>query len=367
LLLLFITPIISIATAEVLMTPPIGINKVTCLTNSDTIVGIPFRKEGSRSTLTSGAPLAVDGAPDYREIPLSALTLEADSLSKHYLHFTSGARDGRWYNIVANSSNSVTIDLNGDSLDGVVSGDRITIAEYWTLDTLFPPDQATTGWAEDPENPGTYIQNGHAIVASSSTSLRNRKTRLFIPDTVDDGINFAARETLYIANELWYNAKGDVPVDADFVLSPDSFITISHPVTVTHPTHFRSSGEVLLSNMSIPLHSISSGAQDNHLALQRPVDIRIDQLNLIESGAFTPSNGTSLRNRKDVVFLYDNSKADVNRSADKTLYHDGTTWRNAQGDIEASDQIVPASAGFIIRKASSATPVTIFWQNQPTY
>ncbi|MFU8849280.1 MAG: TIGR02597 family protein, partial [Opitutales bacterium] len=170
------------------MTDPIGVNKITCPVNSDTIVGIPFRKEGSRSTVTSASPINVVGEPDLKEIPLSALTLEAGSLTQHYLKFDSGSRDGRWYDITANTATSVTIDLNGDTLDGVTTGDRVTIAEYWTLNTLFPPANAT----------GDPTTTGHAVVGSNGTGSRNRKTEILYPDLLGLGINRAAPSQYYI-------------------------------------------------------------------------------------------------------------------------------------------------------------------------
>jgi len=241
------------------------------------------------------------------------------------------------------------------------------ITEYWTLDTLFPPAQATTAWTEDPQNAGVFIPNGHAIVASSSTSLRNRRTRLYMPNTISDGINFSAAKILYITNNQWHDANTNLPLDSDLLLLPDHFITVSHPSTVAQQTTFRTSGEVELGNFSIPLHSISSGAQDNHLAAPRPIDLRVDQLNLISSNSFVASDGTSLRNRKDVLFLYDNTQPNINRSADVILYHDGVTWRNANDNSEASQVIVPASSGFVIRKARTDVATTSFWQNNPTY
>jgi hypothetical protein len=35
----------------------VGFNKVTCLSNSDTIVGVPFRAQGSRHTKLAAAPV----------------------------------------------------------------------------------------------------------------------------------------------------------------------------------------------------------------------------------------------------------------------------------------------------------------------
>ena len=354
------------AYAETSTMNPIGFNKVVCLTNSDTIVGVPFRMQGSMRDLVAGSPAAVPGEPDLMEIPLQALNLSPDSLDTHYLMFDGGTRDGRWYDITANTATSVTIDLNGDDLDGVGNGNPVIITEYWTLDTLFPPDQATTSWTADPES-GEMIQNGHAIVASSNTSLRTRRTQVYISDSVSDGINFSAVETFYITNGQWYDARNNQPLDLDFVLMPDQYFTISHPATVSAPTVYRSAGEVASSDFTIPLRAITTGAQDNYVAIPRPIDLRLDQLNLYESGAFVASSSTSLRNRKDELLVFDNEVALRNRSASAIFYHNGVTWLNAANHNVASDYVIPAAAGFVIRKARVNVRSTSFWQNIPTY
>ncbi|MFN2427032.1 MAG: 30S ribosomal protein S17, partial [Candidatus Binatia bacterium] len=71
-------------------------------------------------------------------------------------------RHGKYMKTVVRHKHYMVHDENNDCRPG----DRVVIAEYWTLDTLFPPAQATTGWTENTENPGEYIQNGHAVVAS---------------------------------------------------------------------------------------------------------------------------------------------------------------------------------------------------------
>lgn len=150
------------ANAQSVVSEPIGFNKVTCLAGSDTIVGVPFRKEGSRTATLTADP-ETDG--DAATLTLSIST--TGPLPVHYLKFTSGPKNGAWFDITANTENSVTINLNGDNLDPVSAGDGVLIAEYWTLNTLFPPDKATT----DPTT------TGHAIVASVNQTPWGKKNR----------------------------------------------------------------------------------------------------------------------------------------------------------------------------------------------
>ena len=368
LLLPFLLLISSVSSAEIIMTSPIGVNKITCLANSDTIVGIPFRKEGSRSTVTSGDPIAVSGQADLREIPLSASTLGAGSLNQHYLHFTSGTRDGRWYDITANTTTSVTIDLNGDDLTGVVIGDSVTITEYWTLDTLFPPAQATTGWTEDPQNAGVWLPNGNAIVASAGTRAFQRRTELLFPNIEGSGINRSSLVSYYVYNNQWQEVNGDGSDTGNVVIYPDMILTIRQPSTISHPTWYRSSGEVLTTSFSTPLHTQTDVRRDTFVGLPRPIDLTLGELNLWESGAFAQSLGTRAFERRDELLIFDNSNAAINKSSSTTYFHNGTNWL-AVGDntTNRDTDIIPAGAGFIIRKYQTTGGETAFWNNIAPY
>ncbi len=65
----------------------IGFNKVTCLSNSDTIVGVPFRAQGSRNTKLAAAPV-VNG--DVATLTLTATHLPLWPTHSRYVKFNSG-------------------------------------------------------------------------------------------------------------------------------------------------------------------------------------------------------------------------------------------------------------------------------------
>lgn len=346
--------------AEVIVAPPFGVNKITCLANSDTIVGIPFRKQGSLTT-SIGTPTLVEGETDLWLIPLASLTLEADSLNNtHYLHMTSGTHDGRWYDIVGNTTNSVTIDLNGDELTGVANGDSAVIAEYWTLDTLFPPDQAT----------GDATTTGHAIVGSSGTGSRSRMTEILYPDLVGAGINRAATKQYFIDSLTaeWKDSEGNITA-GNTILWPDVMFTIRHPSRVSASTAYIMNGEVITERMVIGLSTNDIGEHDNYIALPRPVDVALEDLNLGGTSAYVGSAGVGSRNRKDEILLVDNSVQGMNKSATIQYYYDSIAgiWRNAEGDTDATGDVIPAGTGFVIRKSSTVDGITHFWQQSPSY
>jgi len=353
--------------AETSTTHPIGFNKIVCLTNSDTIVGVPFRQQGSMADWIAGAPGEVTGEPDLAEISLQTLSLEPGSLGKHYLKFDGGARDGRWYDITSNSATSITVNLNGDDLAGVGDGDRVIIAQYWTLDTLFPPDQATTGWVENSET-GEFIQNGHAIMASLGTRASQRRTLVLLPDIEGDGINRSANGFYYIHDNQWKIVGGGTTNLGETILYPDSILTIQNPDTVDHPTVYRSSGEVLIGEFTIPLLTQTVESRDTFIGLPRPVDLTLSELHLWESGAFVQSSGTRASGRRDEVLVFDNSQTSINKSVVVSYYHNGTNWV-AVGDSATNrdNDVIPAGAGFIVRKYPTDTGQTAFWNNVPSY
>jgi uncharacterized protein (TIGR02597 family) len=124
LVLFLATPPFGMAQEEKIVSEPLGFNRVTCLANSDTIVGVPVCKTGSMITSLSASP-SVDGGR-------ATVTLMQDDLSPssflcHHLKFTSGAKSGFWYDITGCTSGSLTIDLNGDSLNREVRGEAVHI------------------------------------------------------------------------------------------------------------------------------------------------------------------------------------------------------------------------------------------------
>ncbi|QTN32839.1 TIGR02597 family protein [Akkermansiaceae bacterium] len=352
-------------------TDPIGFNKITCLTNSDTIVGVPFRAEGSLKSVLASAPVTA-GDGETATLTISNSSLNPGALGTHYVKFDGGTRDGRWYDITANTANTLTIDLNGDNLTGVLSGNSLVIARYWTLDSLFPPAQATTSWTLDPES-GIQVPNGHAIVSSLGTAPSGRRTQILFPNNATLGTNRPSTDIFYINRNtnLWVRVAGSVTPPGETIIFPDTYITIRHVPSVTHSTILRVSGDVVTNNQSIALSTrpLGAGSNDNYVAIPRPVDVSLWDLNIVQSGAFTASSGTSPAARRDQLLVYNNSIPQINRPVDAIYYYLVDKWVKV-GDATQSSQnnvIIPSSAGLIVRKYNTAGGVTSHWINTPSY
>ncbi len=352
--------------AQTVFTDPIGINKITCLTNSDTIVGVPFRPQGSMNTLLTSNPVtAGSGSTATATLTLSLNNLATNSLGMYYVKFDGGTRDGRWYEITANGADTLTLKLNGDNLDGVVSGNKVVIAKFWTLDTLFPPAQATTSWTLNTQT-GIQVPNGHAIVNSATASGTQRQTQLFLPNTSGTGVSRLPEISFYITGGSWRipsvsGSKGNQ------ILYPDTYIIIRHSARVTHPTVFRSFGEVEMKNFSIPLATNISGSRDTYVAIPRAIDVRLDQLNLVESGAFVASATVSGTQRRDQLYIYDNSTSQISKLPGQSYFFTNGNWRTGGNSNPQNHVIIPAGSGLVIRKYQTTNGVTSFWQNTPSY
>jgi len=350
---------------EKVVSEPLGFNRVTCLANSDTIIGVPLRKTGSRVSSLSTAP-SING--DRASLTLTHDNLYSSGLPSHYLKFTSGAKSGFWYHITGCTASSITVDLNGDSLDGVVGGESLLIAPYWTLDTLFPPSGATTSWTETFAGSGEWTPNGHAVVASSSTLISGRRTEILLPNVSAAGINLPAEGRYFIHGGVWKKSSSGHTNYGSTILYPDVYFTISHPTTVVRPTTFKASGGVDTESFVIQLNTRANVPQDNFVALLRPVNVTLDGLNLRQSGAFVPSTSTLTSGRRDQLLVFNNEQALRNRTPSAVYYVHGGIWKlSSGGNTDRSSVVIPAGTGFIIRKYQTPGGVTSYWNNTPSY
>ncbi len=260
--------------------------------------------------------------------------------------------DGSFYTIASNGSNSVTLDLNGDSISSVTPGSTVSIYPYWTLATVFPASES-----------------GTLFIASSSPLVR--QTQILVPDYSGTGDNLGTGATYFFYNNQWCLVGDSVSNSHnDDILIPDGYITIRNPATASTTT-LTTMGSVLTGNFMIPLATLTTGPQDNAVAICRPVDTTLNDLGLISSGAFTAS--TSALVRQDQIFLVSNTEAGLFKAATATYYYyagtSGTGWRLV-GDSISNDHgndVIPAGTGFTIRKVATNNGATAFWQNPPSY
>lgn len=277
----------------------------------------------------------------------------------HYVKFTSGGDNGKFFAIASNDATTITLDLNGDTLTAS-SGDTFSVTKFWTLAELFVPAQSTT-------NPTT---TGNAIVASTSSLASGRRTEVLLPNTTGTGVNLASTDIYYIFNGAWRKAGQPATTSFDATqLWPDNYFIIRHPVAVTSNTTYTATGEVETGNFSVALTTRNSVRQDNFIGIPRPIDVSLDGLSLGNTSAFLTSTSSLASGRRDELLIFDNALAARNKAPSSIYYYFNGAWRKAgqPATTNFGTDLIKAGSGILIRKYQVSGGPTQFWNNTPTY
>ena len=346
-------------------TDPVGFTTIDCLANSDTYVSVPFTRPpefvGAVQSI-SGNTITVSGSP----WAANQFGYVAGSQPKTYFvligpHASSNPKEGNYYTVTGNGTNTLTINPEGDDLSAIQPQTQILVMPYPTLGSVFPVSDANVSFVP-------------------SASALSRRTQILIPSYGASGINLSTSSTYYYLNDAnnpsnssWKRvggpAAGEDPNKTNWNDQPfvnSGYFIVRNGATATKLTHL---GSVLMKKSSIPLITRSAGPQDNFVSVVRPTDVKLKDLGLISSGAFTPSTGLS---RKDQLIVFNNSAAGLNKSAAATYFYLNNAWQKVGGttpeeDPDAGNHVIKTGSGFIIRKAATAGGETVVWKNAPTY
>ena len=319
---------------------PIGFNKVTLTGNANTMVSLPFTQ---KAVFTGKAGTVVDAGGDGFSVGEDAVVTPAGTSislgsysSTHYVRFSSGNRDGYYYEIASNSATTLTVMANGDDLSQLAVDDTFSIIPHWTLDTVFPGGE------------GVY----------ETLFSFNPLTQVFIPDVNSSGENLAL-DTFFYKGGVWCRAD-DVNGNYDGeILYPNTMFVVRH--RQAGDTTICASGVVPMGKHVLQFDVLASGKNDHWISLDRPVPTTLAQSNLVESGAFLES--TFSFNPVDVLFVYDESL-----NIKTYFYLDGMWQRqDALGVDQGAVEVFGPGLGVIIRKGSGASDQTVFGVNNPTY
>jgi uncharacterized protein (TIGR02597 family) len=339
-----------IAHAQTVATDPVGAVRLTIKGNSDTIVAVPLTVMPNYSGAVASTAAGSGSAFNLNVSGTSGWTTNQFA-NLYYVRMTSGAKNGMYYTITANTAGQVTVDAAGDDLSGIAANDTFKILKYWTLGTLFPP--ASAGTATNP------------LTASTGLAAFQRKSQILVPNNVSAGINLSPAATYFFTTaDGWVAADTGNPSATDTILWPDTYFIVRQPASITSDVSWTTVGSVVMSKLSTPLSTQPAAAQDNYLGLPRPVDIRVADAGL-ESG-FTDSLGLAAFQRRDVLFIFDNTTAGFNKAPTKTLFRYNGTWYQATaGNPVANDELLLAGSGFVVRKYQS--PSSTMWANNAPY
>ena len=271
----------------------------------------------------------------------------ASGLSASYDH---SPKEGSYYTVTANGTNAVTVNLNGDTLSAVAAGTTVSLIPYWTLGTAFPASDAGTSY-----------------IASTNAITTGRNTQILLPDLATVGVNLANASTYYYYNSAWRKVGGSLSTSFnDTLLLPSTYFTLRNTGS---QTAFTPAGGVYMNRVTLALDTQASAAQDNSVSVTRPVNVTLNDLGLISSGAFVPSTNAITTGRKDQLFVFDNTVPGVNKAASATYYYYNNAWRKVGGSVttDFGTTPIPYGTGFIIRKAPNGTGATSFAQNTRDY
>lgn len=318
-----------------------GFNRVTLLGNSDTFVSVPFARPEAAAGLVqtvSGNRITLKGVPGWQA---GQFVFGGAVTDTFYALVTSGAAEGSTFVITNNDTNSIIVELDGGTIEGLTADDRISIIPFWTLGTLFA--------------------GGQGVHASPTPG--EHRTEVLFPDLNATGINASASRVFYLYNGVWLEVGQGAAVKDHEIIPSDSYVIVRHNIAAA--TELVCGGGVVSGNLLVPLGVNTSGKRDNPLALQRPTVVTLAGSGLVASGAFSASPSPGVRT--DELLVFDNAFVRQNKSAAATYYYWNNAWRKIGAGSANFDNaaVFTPGTGFIIRKNSSAIAPT--WTNSPNY
>jgi uncharacterized protein (TIGR02597 family) len=339
-----------VISAQTIATEAVGFTTNTVLGNSDTHISPPFVRPpkfvgGIQSV--SGNTITVSGSP----FTPSEFVYNGSSQRNHYYALigpgpSANPKEGHTYPIVANSANTLTVQLSQDDLVGIPANAQVTVIPNWSLATVFPPSDQNVSF-------------------TPTTSVPTYKTQILVPDTTAAGTNLP-NSAYYFSNNAW-RLVGDENTDrGDDPLLPDSYFIVRN-LNGAPTLPLVTLGTVLTQKVTVPLMTSTSSQQDNPVSLLRPLDVSLNATGLNRTdGSFTPN---------DRLLLFNNAVAGYDKQP-AVYYVDASApngpWR-LQNDGTFSDRggdLIPSGTGFVVRKAPTQNGLPAFWTNsspvQPT-
>ena len=334
-------------------TDPVGFMTIATPVASDTIIAAPLTKppvfQGAVSS-RSNFVITVSPSPNFSNL----------AAKPHYVQPISGAQAGFLFDVATNTSNTITLVDNGITPTGLDASNTFKVVPYWTLGEIYPATDA-----------------GVSFTPSGTTAL-NRRTQILTPNIVGTGINRAAAATYFFATNAadptnpavsyWRStATGATNQNATPIL-PDSYFTVRQTTNSGTNLATTIAGNVNTGAVAVQLESVAGTANDNYVSLGRPTDITLNNLGVVQSGAFLQSLNTTALGRRDQLLIISNSSIGFNKAASVTYYYvTNAGWKStATGTNDVGTNVIPAAIGYIVRKVSNNTPGTQFWTNNIT-
>ncbi len=331
-------------------TDPVGFMTVTLPLGSDTVVAAPLTKppvfQGAVSS-RSNFVITVSPSPNFSNL----------AATPHYVQPVSGSQAGILFDVLTNNSNSITLVDNGIVPTGLDASNTFKVVPYWTLGELFPLADQNVSFTPS---------------LSVSSSPAARRTTVLLPDIAGSGINRSPSSTyFFLTNASWRNVTNTAVNANGTPIPPDTYFIVRNPTNAA-TGQLTVAGNVNTGAMTVQLDRLTNSQNDNYVSVSRPVDMTLDQLGLITSGAFVASSGPSSSPlvRRDQLLTFNNADIAFNKSPAATYFYisnAGTNeWRSTTGATNAGGTVIPAGIGLVIRKATNSPATSQFWTNTIT-
>lgn len=339
-LALFASPLCSpLAQSQEVYSQIVGAIAVDLPPVSDVMVAFPFKHSAS----FRGA--VVSDAGDTITVADNALDAGAFD-SKFFLYIeesTDASIEGRRFDIVSNTASAIKVDLDGGSIASLGAGDRVSVRSHWTLGEAFPGGIASVEETEPGVREIEVVVPVKASVGTASVGGGLSPSRIF-----------------YFFNDAWREFGKPITASAnDAVLEPGASIVIRNNGSVDRQTYVF--GEVVTTPLSVAIEQRSGQTVDNFVSLERPIALKLSELNLETSDAFEVSSSDAPEDREDVLLVY---AADEGRlSGPVAQYFFNGNWKSVSDtSTNANNVTIEAGMGLAIRKAAGADAVT-YWVN----
>ena len=334
-------------------TDPVGFMTIPTPVNNDTIIAAPLTKppvfQGAVSS-RSNFVITVSPSPNFSNL----------AATPHYVQPVTGPQAGYLFDVATNTSNSITLVDNGVTPTGLDPSNTFKVVPYWTIGEIFPATDQNVSFTP------------------SGATGPSRRTQILLPNVTNTGINRSAAQGLFFvtnasaptnpALSYWRSTiSGTNNVNGTPIL-PDSYFTVRNPTNSGTNLAVTIAGNVNTGAMAVQLDSVAGTPNDNYVSLGRPTDITLNNLGLIQSGAFLQSINATGPGRRDQLLVISNSVPGINKSASVSYYYvTNAGWRSTlTGTNDVGTNVIPAAIGYIVRKASNNPTGTTFWTNNIT-
>ncbi|WP_309384927.1 TIGR02597 family protein [Cerasicoccus frondis] len=319
------------ATTEIL-----GGMVIDCPAGSDTAIGIPFtRPIAFQGTVLSVSEnqIILNGSPDWS---IDEFVYEDGVQDDHYyVLFATGAKEGAFYTITSNDSNSITVDLDpyglgedddlADVATGMETGDTIKIIPHWTPGALI-----------DSDGPNDI----ELLLYSNNIA----------------GTNLAASNSYqHYTGYGWYD--GGTPVENN-ILFPYEALTLRNSSGSDYQLVI-AGGVPMEAHRSI-LRTIDSGVQqDNRIVFLSPIPEMIGNVDL------------NIANLTELL-IFDNDLAAQNKApSNSIIYYEGYGWYDGGTRVDDPTDVpnqffLQPGQSYILRKPA-ANAENVVWTAVQSY